>query len=293
MRMAPTHPRDFGHAVASYRLGGSCIRQQPTDTLLPEDFQPAPGTTSDAVSPAPAGFGSRRAAGWAGFKYAAGVPALVLSGSFLGFGALVQQAGLDLWHGLFSTATGWALPGQVAMLELYAVGASLTAVAIVVGLVNARLLPMTITLMPLLRGPGVPRWLYYLASHWIAVTAWAAGLRELPRLPEAERLPFFFGMSALLWSSTMATTAIGFHLAGAVPLYVTLGLVFLNPIYFMLVFAADLRHRGRILALVIGALLGPPLYLLSEDWSLMAAGGIAGTLAFFADRALKGRHGRT
>ena len=233
-----------------------------------------------------AGFGSLRAAFFGGMRRAAGAPAVVLASSYLGFGALVQQVGLDVWHGLFSTLTGWALPGQVALLELYAVGASLAVMAGAVALVNARLLPMTITLMPLLRGPGVPRPLYYLAAHWIAVTAWAAGLRDCPLLPERERLPFFFGMAMLLWSSCLCTTALGFYLADSVPPYVTLGLVFINPIYFMLVFAADVRARGRILALLIGALLGPPLYILTPDWSLLITGLLAGSAGFWFDRRM-------
>jgi predicted branched-subunit amino acid permease len=236
-------------------------------------------------------FGSTRAALRGGLRDALGVPALVLGASFLGFGALVQQAGLTVWHGLYSTATGWALPGQVAVLELYSVGAPLLLIALAVALVNVRLLPMTIAIMPLLRARGMPRWAYYVTAHWIAVTAWAAAMRVCPHLPAAERLPYFAGMGAMLWAITLGTTATGFLLAGAVPGYVTLGLVFLNPIYFMLVFAADVRHRPRVVALVLGALAGPPLYLLTPDWSLLLAGVIAGTAAFFATRAGKRRSG--
>ena len=234
-------------------------------------------------------FGSDRAAFLGGMRRAFGTPAFVLAASFLGFGALVQQVGLDVWHALFSSVTGWALPGQVALLELYAVGAPLAVIAGAVALVNARLLPLTITLMPTLRRPGGPRWAYYLAAHWIAVTAWAAMLRDGPLIPVRERLPYFFGLSMVLWAATLVTTVIGFLLADRVPLYVTLGLVFVNPIYFMLVFASDLRSRGRMLALAIGALLGPPLYLWNPDWSLLAAGLIAGSLAFFLDKGLPSR----
>ena len=237
------------------------------------------------------GFGSPRAAFKGGLKRACGVPALVLASSFLGFGALVHQVGLSVWHGLFSTATAWALPGQVALLELYSVGASLAVIAGAVALVNARLLPMTITLMPLLRGPGWPRWAYYLAANWIAVTAWAAGQRDCPTMPAEERLPYFFGMSTLLWSATLVTTAVGFYLADAVPFSVTLGLVFVNPIYFMLVFAADVRARPRLFALLIGALLGPPLFLLDPEWSLPATGILAGSLALLLDRLMVRRGG--
>ena len=236
-------------------------------------------------------FGSRRAAFLGGMRRAMGVPAIVLASSYLGFGALVQQVGLDLWHGLFSTFTGWALPGQVALLELYAVGASLAVMAGAVALVNARLLPMTITLVPLLRAPGVPRWAYYGAAHWIAVTAWAAGQRDCPLLPERERLPYFAGMGLLLWGACHVTTAVGFLLADSVPPYVTLGLVFVNPIYFMLVFAAEVRARGRVLALMIGALLGPPLYLLTPDWSLPLTGLIAGSAAVWLDRRMAAARG--
>ena len=235
------------------------------------------------------GFGSPRAAFIGGLRRALGMPAVVLASSFLGFGALVHQVGLSLWHGLFSTATAWALPGQVALLELYAVGAPLAVIAGAVALVNARLLPMTITLMPLLQGPGWPRWAYYLAANWIAVTAWAAGQRDCPALPEKERLPYFFGMSVLLWGATLVTTAVGFALADAVPFSITLGLVFVNPIYFMLVFAADVRSRPRVMALLLGALLGPPLYLLDPDWSLLATGLLAGSGALFLDLLLKRR----
>lgn len=217
-------------------------------------------------------------------RRAVGVPMLVLASSFLGFGALVQAAGLSLWHGLFSTATAWALPGQIAVLELYSLGASLLVVTVSVALVNARLLPMTLAVMPVLRGSTMPRWAYYLAANWIAVTAWAVAMRECPDMPPDERLPFFGGLSAMLWGSTLVTTAIGYEMAGVVPVYITLGLVFLNPIYFMLVFAADVRLPSWILALVLGALAGPALYLVTPDWSLLLTGAIAGSLAYGIER---------
>jgi hypothetical protein len=57
----------------------------------------------------------------------------------------------------------------------------------------------------------------------------------------------------------------------------------------MLVFVADARHRARMLALVIGALLGPPLHLVSADWGLLITGVLAGSLAFGADLLLPKR----
>jgi len=225
-------------------------------------------------------FGSAGRALVVGARRAVGVPSIVLGGSFLGFGALVHQVGLSVWHALFSTATGWALPGQIALMELYAVGASVLLIALAVGLTNARLLPMTVTLIPLLRAPGVPRWQYYLISHFIAVTGWVGAMRDCPAMVAAQRLPYYAGYAGLLWGISLLATWAGFALAGSVPAYVTLGLVFINPIYFMLVIGTDARTRTRLLAAVLGAVGGPILYLLVPDWSLLLAGVIAGSLGY-------------
>ncbi|NIA68205.1 AzlC family ABC transporter permease [Pelagibius litoralis] len=230
------------------------------------------------------GYASPRHAALKGLQHALGVPALVLGASYLGFGSLIHGAGLDVWHGLFSTFTGWALPGQIILVELYSLGASVLIVAAAVAMTNARLLPMTVALMPYLRAPGTPRWRYYLFAHYIAVTGWAAAMRHCPDLPEPQRLPYFAGFAVTLWSMTLVTTAVGFYLADLLPGYITLGLVFLNPIYFMLVFVADARHRARILALAFGAVCGPLLHLVSPDWGLPLTGLLAGSLAFFGDR---------
>jgi len=225
-------------------------------------------------------FGGRRGAVLTGMRRAAGVPAIVLGASFIGFGALVHQTGLSVWHALFSTATGWAQPGQVALFELYGLGASILVIAAAVTLTSVRLLPMAVTFVPLVRSPGTPRWHYYLAANWVAVTPWAFAMRDCPRMPVEQRLPYFMGFACTLWAITLGTTAFGFALAGAVPLPVTLGLVFINPIYFMLMTAADVRSRARILAATLGAAGGPALYLLTPDWSLLLAGVGAGSLGF-------------
>lgn len=152
-------------------------------------------------------------------------------------------------------------------------------------LTNARLLPMTVAVMPWLRTPGVPRWLYYLAAHWIAVTGWAQAMRVAPLLPPAARLPYFLGFSLVLWPATLVGTALGFFVAGGLPLPLLLGLVFVNPIYFMLVFAADLRVKPRVYAMVLGAIAGPLFFLASPDWGLMATGFVAGTAGFLLGKA--------
>ncbi len=243
-------------------------------------------TMTDIGHHSPRRYGSQGAALKAGFHDIFGAPGLVLAATYLGFGSLVRVSEWPLWLGLLNTITGWAIPGQIVLVELFASGASLAAVAIAVWLTNMRLLPMTLALMPMMMAPGTPRWRYYAAAHFIAVTGWVQAMRECPLLPPEERLPYFTGFAGSLFVMTIGATAAGFFLAGSVPPAVSLGLVFLNPIYFMLVFAADARSRARILALVLGAVAGPLFHLVSPTWGLMLTGCIAGTVAFFGDRFL-------
>lgn len=232
------------------------------------------------------GYGSSSAAFRGGALVACGVPALALGGSYLGFGALVRQSGLELWAGLASTLTAWALPGQVILVEMTALGASLALVTLAVALSAARLMPLTMTLVPWLLAPGVPRWRYFLAAHWIAVTGWAVVSRLAPRLPPAERLPFFTGFTLLIWGVSLACTAIGYLLPDALPLRLTYALIFLNPVYFLAIFLGDLRRPNRALSLLFGAALGPLLFAWDADWSLLVAGVGGGTLAFLLGRRL-------
>lgn len=238
-------------------------------------------------------FPDQQAAFRGGIRAAAGAPALAIGASFLGFGALVRESGLSLWHGLISTATTWALPGQVAMVELYAVGAGLLAVALAVGASATRLLPMVMTLVPLMRHQGVKRRSFFFWAHLIALTGWAVTMRVGPGLPPALRLPFFQGFTLTLWVTTLVGTAIGYLLPEVLPKAVTLSLVFLTPLYFTLLFledlvGEDLVGRRKPLALGFGAVLGPPLFLLSPDWSLILTGLIGGSLAFFLTKRGKG-----
>jgi predicted branched-subunit amino acid permease len=232
----------------------------------------------------PYGSGARAFRG--GAIDALGLPALVLGASYLGFGSLVRESGYSLTLGLFSTMTGWALPGQVVLIELMALGSSLFAICLAVAMTNMRLLPMAVTLTPMLRVPGRPGWRYYLAAHFCAVTVWVFTMRRAPSLPMEERLSYFLGFAVTIWGASMVGTATGYLLSATVPMQVSLGLVFLNPIYFMLMFMGDLGQRSRVLALLIGLAAGPLLFQVDADWGLMIAGLGAGTLGFYLDRWL-------
>jgi predicted branched-subunit amino acid permease len=220
----------------------------------------------------------------AGARAAALAPSLVLGASYVGFGSYVGAHGLGLDFALFNTLTAWALPGQLAATELYLAGSGLLAVALAVALANMRLAPMTVVMMPVVHLPGRAAWRTYAAAFFVAVTCWAMTMMTAPRLARADRLAWFMGCALMLWAASLLGTVVGFYAAELLPKPLTLALVFLNPLYFMLLFMQDLRDRARLYALVFGAALGVPAHLLSPEWGLLFAGLAGGTLAAFAAR---------
>ena len=85
-------------------------------------------------------------------------PAFALGASLIALGALFKDLGFSIHQSFFSTFFTYALPGQVVMAESIIVGASLLNIFIAVWLVNVRLYPMTVSLMPLLMHEKQPRW---------------------------------------------------------------------------------------------------------------------------------------
>lgn len=248
--------------------------------------KPIPNWTDE-----PFAYGSAKKALIGGMRTTLGIPLIALGASYLGFGSLVRDSGLPIWYGVYSTFFVWALPGQIAMIELYGAGAALLVVAVTVSLVNARFLPMTVTVMPLIRKPGVAPWRYYLAAHLLSINSWAYLMQRGPLMPRDERWPYYLGFALTLWSTGMLSAALGFLLAGAVPRPVSLGLVFLNPVYFMLLVLVGIRKPTVALATGLGVLLGPLLHLATPEWGLLLTGVIAGSLGFFGGRWWERRHG--
>jgi predicted branched-subunit amino acid permease len=232
----------------------------------------------------PDAFASPRAAWKAGAVEALGVPAAVLGAGYIGFGALAFDADFSLALALFSTMAIWALPGQIALIELRELGTSAPALVLAVMLTSARFLPMAVTLLPLLRHPAYRTWHYYVAGHFVAMTGWAVAVRRCPMLPVDQRLPYFLGFATALWVACLAGTAAGYFASGSLNELVTLGLVFLNPVYFILILGGEVRHRQGVLALLCGALAGPLMQLVTPQWGLLAAGLLGGTVAFGIDR---------
>ncbi len=217
------------------------------------------------------------------------LPAVLLIISLMGFGALCRESGLSLEFAVVQLVTMWAMPGQIAFIELYTAGNTMFAITLAVAMANARFMPMTATLMPLLR-PGMrrPAWLYAM-SHLVSFNAWVWVLRRCPELPPTRRAAYYLGFVTMTSSAGITGTLAGYLLAGVVPGNVTLTMVFVNIVYFVLMIA-DARGMAALLAVIAGAVAGPLLHLATDDWGLLLCGLIGGTLAFGVARVWRRHH---
>jgi predicted branched-subunit amino acid permease len=236
----------------------------------------------------PPGSTSPKDAWHAGLLAGFGAPGWALAASFIGFGALSRELGLALPLSILSTVTIWAVPGQMALAEMQSLGADFFAIVLAVTLINARFLPMTLPLFAHLRGhqPSAAaerryKIALYALGQFVALTFWTGSMRVIPTLPQQQRLPwlFGFGISCILVSA--AATAVGFVAASTLPTTLKLALVFLNPLFFLLVFADDVKGTDNVAALLAGAAIGLIVHPFWPDWSLLIGGTVGGTIAFF------------
>ena len=219
---------------------------------------------------------------WSGIRDAAGAPAMVLFAGMVGFGAMGKTNGLDIWFTTLTSFFMFALPGQVVLLEMVITGSSMVAIALAVTLTSTRFITMTVTLFPQFHEKDRNRGLYA-SVHLLAMTAWAISMREFNTIESKHRLSYFVGLGLLCWWISIPGTILGYLLAGVVPAAITLGLVFINPLFFLLTFTEVKPWINRI-AIGLGFVLGPLFYLLDRDTSLLTTGLVAGTIAYFVDR---------
>src|SRR5216684_2498726 len=116
---------------------------------------------------------SATAAFLAGFRAAwRSVMAYVLIGTYIGIAALAHDFGFSLWWLAASTVLVWAGPAQVILVSALGAGANPVETALAVGVSSARLLPMVISLLPLIRRPKTPFRALILPAHLTVVTMW-------------------------------------------------------------------------------------------------------------------------
>lgn len=245
---------------------------------------------SDTVIPPPAA-PSPWPPFWRGARAGAGLPGLMLMASMLGVGGLCHDIGYPMGAGVLSTLFIWAAPAQLVFFGAVAAGTPMALIALAVSLSSVRFIPMCMTLLPLLRQPAgegrraTPIWLMVVLSHYIAVTAWVEGMRRLPEIARAERIPFFLGFANTILLMASFATGVGYFLVGALPPPLAAALLMTSPAYFTLALINNARQLMDWLAVGLAFALMPVIVrFLPSGFDLVVGGVGVGTLAYFAQR---------
>ena len=212
-------------------------------------------------------------------------PGLGLFVSMIGFGALCQTNGFDWLFVMIATFGIWGLPGQMAMVDLYASGAGLFGVLFGVGLINARMLVMTLSALPVIR-PGQQKFsaLNLLIAQILAVTSWAQIMRMASQLGHKQRLLYFMTFAGSVYIFGGMGAGVGYFAADLLPRPAVLALLILSPVYIFLLLLSAPQRREQ-LAILFGCISVPSIsFFVSPDWGPLLGGLFGGSLAWFLMR---------
>ena len=207
-------------------------------------------------------------------------PAIALACSFIAIGALLKNVGFNFQQSILSTFFTYALPGQLVMAESFFIGASLINIFFSVWLVNARLYPMTVSLIPLLTYKTQPKWKYYLSSHVLAVSSWLIMKDRYKEINRKNRIDFWLGIGIGTWFTAIFSTAIGYLVSDYLNKDMMIGLSIVNPVYFMCMMIGAMRSVIINFSVIFGAILGPIFFIFTPEWSILFGGVLGGTAAF-------------
>lgn len=213
----------------------------------------------------------------------------VLLGTYVGVGALAHDFGFSFVWLALSTLIVWAAPAQVILISLLATGAAMIEIAVAVTLTAVRLLPMVVSLLPLMRTRETPTWRLLLPTHFTAISMWVECLRLLPSIPPAQRIAYANGMSFGLIAAAQIGGFVGFYLAARLPAVLAAALLFITPMSFLISVLRNSRETFEKLAFVLGLVIGPALAYSAVNLDLMWTGLIGGLLAYGFHRLQRAR----
>lgn len=209
-------------------------------------------------------------------------PGLGTFAAMTGFGALAGDAGTPLWAAVAITIGVWSMPGQVAFVELYSSGASLLLVLLTVTVANVRMFPLTIATIPLLKeGRGV-KTKQFVMAQLNSVTSYVRLADVAERESDVSaRTGFFTAFTIGTFVVGTIGTILGFTLAESLPAAGVQALIFVTPLYLLLLTARNPKAQVQ-LAVVAGCVLVPAFHVWIGGLGIVVGGVVAGSIAFVA-----------
>jgi 4-azaleucine resistance transporter AzlC len=168
------------------------------------------------------------------------------------FGVLARDAGLGGLQAVIFSATTFAGSAQFAATSVLSAGGTLVAASAAAVLLNARYIPIGLSVAPSLGGPA---WQRGLRAQLVVDESWAVshvgGGRYDPRL--------LFGAGLTLYCSWVAGTTLGVAAGSLLGDPERLGLDAAFPALFLALLAGQLRGRGAVVAALAGAAIATAL----------------------------------
>ncbi len=158
-----------------------------------------------------------------------------------------------------------------------------------VGVSSARLLPMVVSLLPLIKDKDTPIRRLILPAHLTAVSMWIEALRLLPALARESRIPFANGLGVGFITAALIGTVAGTYLVASLPPLLTAALLFLTPMSFLISTTRNCRGLADWLALAFGIVLAPLLAAWHVGFDLLWTGIVGGTVAYGLHRLREAR----
>ena len=169
-------------------------------------------------------------------------PAIALGCCMIAIGALFKNIGFNLKESVFSTFLTYALPGSLVMAETMIIGGSLLNIFFAVWVVNSRLYPMTVSLMPLMMHESQPKWKYYISCHFLAVSSWLIMKKDYRTINEDYRIDFWMGIGTATWSIAIFSTILGYLASDYLSKDMMIGLAIVNPVYFFCMLLGSMKN---------------------------------------------------
>lgn len=196
--------------------------------------------------------------------------------ALIAFGVVAKENGFLMTEAVLSTAAMWALPAQLVHVEAVATNATLLMTAMLVFLTNLRFFPMVVSLMSGLKVERVAHTLGL--SHLVSAASWAWCMQTFDAIAVPLRPRYFLGFALMCWLAGVLGTLVGFVIAEYLNQDLRLLLLFVSPLYMLLIL---LNVRGhRLIAVVLGGTVGMLAFNWSPDWYLPIAAVVAGSFSF-------------
>ena len=216
-----------------------------------------------------------------GFLGACNIWGLGMFLQMMSYAALARELGWELGAILASTYLVWGLPGQIAMVDLTAAGASLFTVGIAVAMANARMAAMTVSSITLL--PAKTFLGRLLMAQAIGITLWLYTREQLSALPLQARRARFIGFALLMFIAAGLGNILGYTSQSILPEPVYRLLVYLGPVFLLLVISAA-RQKMYRLSVLIGAVFCIVLTPFIGSVAVIFAGIFGGSLSYILAR---------